>query len=68
MQGAELRKARSEMRMNQSQFGKVVGAHWTTVSDWERGVSEVPHHVALLAAIMSQDVVLRDKIEKMVGL
>jgi DNA-binding transcriptional regulator YiaG len=68
MHGTELREHRNRMRMNQTQFGEVVGVHWTTVSDWERGNAEVPHYAALIATIMVDDPVVRDKIEKMVGL
>jgi DNA-binding transcriptional regulator YiaG len=68
MHGRELRDVRKKMRLNQKQFGDIVGVHWTTVSDWERDTADVPHYAALLATVMVDDPMLRDKIEKMVGI
>jgi len=67
MTGGELRAIRDRLRMSQTDFGKVVGAHWTRVSAWER-TDKVPHHAALLACLMVSDPVVCDRIEKMVGL
>ncbi len=67
MGGDELRGIRSRLRMSQTDFGKVVGAHWTRVSAWERA-DKVPHHAALLARLMDGDPVICDRIETMVGL
>jgi DNA-binding transcriptional regulator YiaG len=68
MRGFELQEIRKKhLRLKQDEFGAVVGAHRTTVSDWERTDAEVPHCAALLARLMAADPVLREKILKMAG-
>jgi DNA-binding transcriptional regulator YiaG len=69
MRGRELQEIRKkQLRLRQDEFGRVVGAHRTTVSDWERDDLEVPHCAAVLARIMADDPLLREKILRMVGL
>jgi putative transcriptional regulator len=42
-------KVRDLLGLNQQQFGQLVGAHWMTVSKWERGVlSPNPYQQALI--------------------
>lgn len=65
MSGARLREIRTKVRMKQAQLGQVLGVHWTTISDWERG-GDIPHYAALLAELLD-DPVMRDRIEKMTG-
>jgi DNA-binding transcriptional regulator YiaG len=66
MQGSELKELRQKrLRLRQDQFGAVVGVHLTTVSDWERGTAKIPHHAALLATLMADDPLLREKILQM---
>ncbi len=42
MTGLEVRQIRNKLMLNQTQFGKLVGAHIITVSLWERGINKVP--------------------------
>jgi DNA-binding transcriptional regulator YiaG len=68
MRGSELQEIRKkQLRLRQDQFGAVVGAHYTTVSDWERNDIEVPHCAALLTRLMADDPVLREKVLQMIG-
>ena len=69
MRGSELQEIRKkQLRLKQDELGAVVGAHRTTISDWERDDLEVPHCAALLTRLMADDPVLREKILRMVGL
>lgn len=58
MNGAQIRQLRTEMRMNQTQFGSLVNAHFVTVSKWENGdASPDPYQLGMLqkfAAIQNQ--------------
>lgn len=69
MSGDELKTLRHAMRIKQDEFGQIIGVHSTTVSDWEReGKNKsVPRYAALIATLMADDPVLREKIIKMAG-
>ena len=54
MSNAELRAARASMGLTQAELSRVLGVHWTTISDWERGAASVPHQVALLVELMAE--------------
>jgi transcriptional regulator with XRE-family HTH domain len=48
--GKKLRAVRKAMRLSQSELGRRIGAHVTSISDWERGEnSPSGRHVAGLA-------------------
>lgn len=68
MTGEDLRETRKRLRLNQGELGRVVGVHWTRVSAWERTGTAVPHHAALIVQLMDGDPMVRDRIERMVGL
>jgi len=53
MTNAELRAARQRMGLTQADLSRVLGVHWTTLSDWERGAASVPHQAALLVELMA---------------
>lgn len=38
--GSRIRQARRQANLSQSQLARKIGAHVTSVSDWERGVNE----------------------------
>ena len=40
MLGSRIRQARREARLSQSELGRKITAHVTSVSDWERGIHE----------------------------
>jgi DNA-binding transcriptional regulator YiaG len=68
MNGTELKEMRTKrLRLRQDQFGAVCGVHLTTVSDWERNDAKVPHYAALLATLMADDPLLREKVLQIVG-
>lgn len=49
-QGAKLQEARKAAGLSQSQFASRIGAHTTSVSDWERGRNEPSgRHVVSIA-------------------
>lgn len=62
MSGEQLRAARLRVRMDQALLGRIVGAHRTTVSDWERGVAPVPQCVAVLARLITADPALCQRV------
>ncbi len=63
MRGNELRDIRKNtLRLRQDQFGRIVGVHFTTISDWERENKIIPKCAALVATLMAEDIVLREKI------
>lgn len=62
MTGEQLRAARLRVRMDQALLGRIVGAHRTTVSDWERGASPVPQCVAVLARLITADPALCQRV------
>lgn len=47
--GSRIRQARRAVELSQSQLAEIVGAHVTSVSDWERGVNRP--RIETLAAI-----------------
>ena len=68
MRGKELQDIRKNtLRLRQEQFGNIVGVHFTTISDWEREDKPVPRCAALIAMLMADDVILREKIIGMAG-
>jgi DNA-binding transcriptional regulator YiaG len=70
MSGNQLQEIRKNtLRLKQEQFGRILGVHSTTVSDWEReGKSKsVPGYAALVATLMADDPMLREKVIKMAG-
>lgn len=69
MTGTELKKVRRDvLRIRQDQFGKIVGAHSTTISDWERnGDKPIPHCAAVLVRLIAGDWMLQRRVEDMVG-
>jgi putative transcriptional regulator len=40
MEPAKIREIRESLGLTQTEFGNILHAHWSTVSNWERGVSE----------------------------
>jgi DNA-binding transcriptional regulator YiaG len=49
MTGDDIKRIRSKLNMNISQFSEHVGVHWTTVSRWENGHQQVSNaYVKLL--------------------
>lgn len=50
--GSRIRQARRQADLSQSQLAATIGAHVTSVSDWERGVNEpsVRHMTSIAAA------------------
>ena len=70
MSGNELQDIRKNtLRLKQDQFGQIFGVHSTTVSDWEREgkAKSVPRYAALVARLMADDPILREKIIGMAG-
>ncbi len=54
---ANLRKARDDAGLSQSQLASKIGAHFTSVSDWERGKNvPTPRHIAGIAAATGRPV------------
>lgn len=63
MNGQELQQIRKEtLRLRQDEFGSIIGHHSTTISDWEREGREIPRYAALIARLMADDPVLREKV------
>jgi transcriptional regulator with XRE-family HTH domain len=50
--GSRIRQARRQAELSQSQLASKVGAHVTSVSDWERGVNRP--RIETLAAIAEE--------------
>ncbi|HEY6861696.1 MAG TPA: hypothetical protein VI358_18165 [Pseudolabrys sp.] len=69
MTGKELKEARKQiLRLKQCQYAKIVGAHFTTISDWERQADRpIPHCAAILTRLMAADHALQRRVEDMVG-
>jgi DNA-binding transcriptional regulator YiaG len=55
MDGNELRDIRKAVRLNQKEFGDLVGAGRVAVSDWERNVNAMPGSVELVARVLEED-------------
>lgn len=48
--GAKIRLARTSAKLSQTNLAERIGAHVTSVSDWERGVNQPsPRHLASIA-------------------
>ncbi len=63
MNGHELQQIRKEtLRLRQDEFGSILGHHSTTISDWERDDKPVPKYAVVIARLMEEDPVLRQKI------
>lgn len=65
MTGGDLRAHREKMLLRQRHLSEILGVHWTTLSDWERGEAEVPHCAALLTTLIAADPDLRQKVVEM---
>jgi DNA-binding transcriptional regulator YiaG len=65
MTGAELRELREKMLLRQRHMSDILGVHWTTLSDWERGKADVPHCAALVATLIADNPDLREKVVEM---
>jgi transcriptional regulator with XRE-family HTH domain len=48
MTGEEMRQRRHALRMTQEAFGRAIGKHRISISDYERGKFPIPDTVALL--------------------
>ncbi len=63
--GPDLKGLRKKMLLKQSHLSEILGVHWTTVSDWERGKADVPHCAALVTTLIAEDANLRQKVVEM---
>ena len=52
LRGADVARVRGALGLTQPELGQLVGAHWVTVSKWERGLLDVnPYAEVLLLAL-----------------
>ena len=66
MYGNEFKNLRKNtLRLKQAEIGKIVGVHFTTISDWERENRQIPRCAALVMRLMEADLALREKVIKM---
>jgi len=54
MTGAELKKHRNRLGLNQTELGKLLGVHFVSVSRWETNVNPVPVVVARLVPMLKR--------------
>ena len=54
MTGAELKKHRKRLGLNQTELGKILGVHLVSVSRWETNVNPVPVVVARLVPLLKR--------------
>ena len=47
MNGQTLRAIRRDLKLTQTELGRLLGIHLVTISNWERGKREIPQAIAL---------------------
>jgi len=47
MRARELRAARARLKLSQAKLADVLGLHWVTICNYERGQDPIPRLVAL---------------------
>lgn len=65
MTGEEMRAIRKRHRYSQTEWGKLFGVLYSTVSDWERGKYPVPEYVANWSQVLDQNPTARAQIEEL---
>ena len=70
LSGQDIRAIRLRHRYTQGQFAHMVGVNSQTLSNWERGIrrAKPPRVVQVLAHIIDSSPVIREEVEKIVGL
>jgi predicted transcriptional regulator len=66
-----LKEVRTSSKLSQSALAEVLGVHFRTVQNWEKGVTSIPTSVSLaldklFGETQSQDVVSREEYNKVV--
>jgi len=54
MTGKEVRRHRVKLGLKQSEFAKLIGVHWVTVSRWETEAIKIPEPMARFLRLVTE--------------